>query len=73
MKKNNFDIELNNISIKTDLFVPCGAPSHQGKKSNDKIDFEIKINEKRKIFNLISCYFFIFLCYFLQIKNPFIV
>lgn len=42
-EKNNFDIEFSKISIKTDLFVPCGVPSYQGKKSNDKIDFEIKI------------------------------
>lgn len=42
-EKNNFDVELSKFSIKTDLFVPCGVPSYQGKKSNDKLDFEIKI------------------------------
>lgn len=51
-ENNNFDIELTKTNIKNGLFVPCGVPFYENKKSNDKIDFEIKI--KKGIFEYLK-------------------
>lgn len=49
--KNNFDIELQRISIKKNSFVPLGVQNADGQASIDKIDFEIKA--KKGVFEYI--------------------